>query len=643
MHWDNERHKNFSRRAAMLAGGKALLISALVGRMYFLQVIESKRYKTLADENRVNFRLLAPLRGRIVDRFGVPIADNQQNYRVLLIPEQTENIEKTLLRLGSLIPITKSEKRYIMREISRKRSFVPVTLRENLSWEDVARIEVNSPDLPGIMIDVGQSRFYPYAIDTAHILGYVAAVSEGEATGDPLLELPGFRIGKSGIEKVYDKVLRGTSGSLQVEVNAYGRVIRELERNEGQPGTRLHLTIDTQLQKMASEKLRGESGSVVVMDIHSGDVLAMVSTPGFDPNAFNKGLSTTEWNDLISNERSPLINKSIGGHYAPGSTFKMVVALAALEKGVISSESEIYCSGDTKLGNATFHCWKKGGHGTTDLKKGISQSCDVYFYEIAKRTGIERIAEMAKKLGFGARLGLDLPGEKPGLIPSNEWKKIVIGAPWQQGETLLAGIGQGYVLTTPLQLVVMIARLVNGGVAVTPHLTRDVISMDSIAPRDRKRNKDIGLIPAHLTLVRDAMNSVVNVPSGTAFSSRIKKPEFRMGGKTGTAQVRRISMQERETRVLKNKELPWKERDHALFVGFAPINSPRYAISVVVEHGGGGSKVAAPIARDVLEMTQQRADVWPSNKQTIEESASSNEINSIDSAQIGQEGFSRGN
>jgi penicillin-binding protein 2 len=624
MQRDNERHKNFSRRAAMLAGGKAVLISTLVGRMYFLQVIEAKRYKTLADENRVNFRLLAPLRGRIVDRFGVPIADNQQNYRVLLIPEQTDNIEKTLLRLGGLIPISKSEKKSIMREVRRKRSFVPVTLRENLSWEDVARIEVNSPDLPGIMIDVGQSRFYPYAIETAHILGYVAAVSEGEVTGDPLLELPGFRIGKSGIEKVYDRVLRGTSGSLQVEVNAYGRVIRELERNEGQPGTRLHLTIDTQLQKLASEKLRGESGSVVVMDIYSGDVLAMVSTPGFDPNAFNKGLSTTEWNALMSNDKSPLINKSIGGHYAPGSTFKMVVALAALEKGVISSESEIYCSGETKLGNATFHCWKKGGHGTANLKKGISQSCDVYFYEIAKRTGIERIAEMARRLGFGARLGLDLPGEKPGLIPSDEWKKLVIGAPWQQGETLLAGIGQGYVLTTPLQLAVMTARLVNGGVAVTPHLTRDIIFKDRIVRRNTGENRDIGLIPSHLNLVRDAMYSVVNVPSGTAFKSRIKKPEFRMGGKTGTAQVRRISKQERENRVLKNNELPWKERDHALFVGFAPVDSPRYAISVVVEHGGGGSKVAAPIARDVLEMAQRRNAVWPSNKQSSGESAMSN-------------------
>ena len=611
MHRDSERHKLFSRRTAILAGGKGLLLSALVGRMYYLQVVESDRYKTLADENRINFRLLAPPRGRIVDRFGVPIADNQQNYRVVLIPEQTDDVEETLLRLGRIIPIREREEKRILREISRKRSFVPVTLRENLSWEDVARIEVNTPDLPGVMIDVGQSRYYPYATEMAHVLGYVAAVSEGETEGDPLLELPGFRIGKSGIEKVYDLALRGSSGSSQVEVNAFGRVIRELERSAGQPGVQLQLTIDTGLQKVAAERLGDESGSVVVMDVHSGDVLAMVSTPGFDPNDFNKGLSNEKWNALISNEKSPLINKSVGGHYAPGSTFKMVVAMAALEKGVISSESEVFCTGEMALGNAVFHCWKRGGHGLVDLNKGLAQSCDVYFYEIAKRTGIERIAKMARRLGLGSILGLDIPGEKSGLIPSDAWKRGAIGVPWQQGETLLAGIGQGYVLTTPLQLAVMTARLVNGGVAVTPHLTRDIVKPDGVAPRKAEQPRDLGLVPGHLALIRKGMNTVVNEPGGTAFRSRIRQPEFRMGGKTGTAQVRRISKQEREVRVLKNEELPWKKRDHALFVGFAPVDAPRYAVAVIVEHGGGGSKVAAPIGRDVLEAAQQRNAARP--------------------------------
>ncbi len=621
MHRDSERHKLFSRRSAMLAGGKALLLSALVGRMYYLQVVESDRYRTLADENRINFRLLAPPRGRIVDRFGVPIADNQQNYRVVLIPEQTEDVEETLLRLGRIIPIRKGEKKHILREIRRKRSFVPVTLRENLNWEDVARIEVNTPDLPGVMIDVEQSRFYPFATETAHVLGYVAAVSEGETTGDPLLELPGFRIGKSGIEKVYDLALRGSSGSSQVEVNAYGRVIRELDRSEGQPGVRLQLTLDSGLQRVVSRRLGEESGSVVVMDVHSGEVLAMVSSPGFDPNAFNKGLSNEEWNALIANDKSPLINKSISGHYAPGSTFKIVVALAALEKGVITADSEVFCNGETKLGNATFHCWKKGGHGVINLKSGIAQSCDVYFYEIARRTGIERIAAMARRLGLGSRLGLDLPGEKSGLIPSDKWKRAAIGAPWQKGETLLAGIGQGYVLTTPLQLAVMTARLVNGGVAVIPHLTRDIISRNGVRPREQKKSDNLGLIPAHLSLIREAMETVVNVPEGTAFGSRIKTSEFRMGGKTGTAQVRRITRQERDNRVLKNEELPWKERDHALFVGFAPVDAPRYSVAVIVEHGGGGSKVAAPIARDILEEAQRRNAARPGEDISQEKSS----------------------
>jgi len=618
MHRDSERHKLFSRRAAMLIGGKTVLLSALVGRMYYLQVVDSDRYKTLAEENRINFRLLAPPRGRIVDRFGVPIADNQQNYRVVLIPEQTGDVEETLLRLGRIISIGQNEKKQILRDVRRRRGFVPVTLRENLSWQDVAHIEVNMPDLPGVMIDVGQSRYYPFATETAHVLGYVAAVSEGETKGDPLLELPGFRIGKSGIEKVYDLALRGSSGSSQVEVNAFGRVIRELERSEGQPGTRLQLTIDSGLQQLTSKRLGDESGSVVVMDVHSGDVLAMVSTPGFDPNAFNKGLSTEQWNALVSNDKSPLINKSIGGHYAPGSAFKMIVALAALEKGVISADSEVFCSGKTQLGNATFHCWKKGGHGVVNLNAGISQSCDVYFYEIARRTGIERIAEMARRFGLGSRLGLDLPGEQAGLIPSDKWKKATIGAPWQKGETLLAGIGQGYVLATPLQLAVMTARLVNGGVAVTPHLTRDVITEQGPIRRQAKKPETLGVLPGHLALIREAMDTVVNVPGGTAFRSRIKQPEFRMGGKTGTAQVRRITKQERDNRVLKNEELPWKERDHALFVGFAPVDAPRYAVAVVVEHGGGGSKVAAPIARDVLEEAQNRNAARPAEGAPVE-------------------------
>jgi len=611
MHRDSERHKLFSRRALMLGGGQAALLSVLVGRMYYLQVVESERYVTLADENRINFRLLPPPRGRIVDRQGRPMADNQQNYRVVIIPEQARDVERTLDLLSLIVPLSGGERRRIRREMKRKRAFVPITVRENLDWSEVARIEVNTPDLPGILIDVGQSRSYLQGAETAHVLGYVASVSEKELTGDPLLELPGFRIGKAGIEKIYDLSLRGSGGSSQVEVNALGRVIRELNRQEGQPGTEVRLTIDLDLQHFVTERLGNESATVVVVDIHTGEVLSLVSSPSFDPNSFNTGLSQAEWESLISNPKSPLTNKAIAGQYAPGSTFKPLVALAALDKGVITAETKIHCSGSTKLGRSEFHCWKRGGHGVLNLKGAIEHSCDVYFYEVARRTGIDRIGAMAHRFGLGARLGLDLPGEKTGLVPSNKWKMAAIGVPWQLGETLIAGIGQGYILTTPLQLAVMTARLANGGYGVTPRLTLDRITEAGVEAYPEEESPSLGIAPEHLAVVLQGMDDVVNSPTGTARRSRIPEKRWRMAGKTGTVQVRRISKAERETGVLKNKDLPWTERDHALFIGFAPVSSPRFAVSVVVEHGGGGSSVAAPIARDVLRETQRLAELRP--------------------------------
>ncbi len=529
---DNERHKLFSRRTAMLAGGKMLLLSALVGRMYYLQVVEAKRYSTLSDKNRINLRLLPPPRGLISDRFGKMMAVNRQNYRVVLIPEQTRNIGATLSLLGRFIPISSGDKRRILREIRRKRAFMPITIRENLSWDDVARIEVNTLELPGVMVDVGQSRYYPNVSDTAHILGYVAAVSEDEIYGDPLLELPGFRIGKSGIEKVYDLPLRGTGGSSQVEVNAAGQVIRELSRRNGKPGTNLELTIDVELQKMVSRRLSDQSAAAVVMDIHSGEIFAIVSTPSFDPNAFNKGLSIKEWNKLVYNPKSPLINKAISGQYAPGSTFKMIVAMAALDKGIITTESTFFCSGSITFGGEVFHCWKKSGHGIVNLNKGIVESCDVYFYEVARRTGIDRIAAMARRFGLGHTLGIDLPAEHSGLVPTKEWKLSKIGAPWQQGETLIAGIGQGYLLVTPLQLAVMVARLTNGGFAITPHMTRNIPPSENDSAKSRDTPENLGFSSENIKIILKAMRGVVNTPSGTAYRSRIRKPGFGMGGKT---------------------------------------------------------------------------------------------------------------
>lgn len=604
---DNNRYRVFSRRAAILGGGKFVLVSVLVGRMYQLQVLESDRYKMLADENRINLRLLPPPRGRILDRFGKPMAVNRENYRVLLVAEKAGDVEHALDVLSRLIPIGDYDRRRIQRETRRRRSFVPITVRENLTWDEVSKIEVNAPDLPGVVIDVGQSREYPLGPRASHILGYVAAVSEKELTGNPLLELPGFRIGKSGIEKTHDLVLRGKAGNSQMEVNAVGRAIQELSRQEGQPGVDVSLTIDADLQNFAVERMQTEkSAAGVVLDVHSGEILSLVSTPGYDPNAFNIGLSGDEWRAILRHPYAPLTNKAISGQYSPGSTFKVAVALAALESGIISPDQKFFCRGWLSLGRARFHCWKRGGHGWVDLKKGIKHSCDVYFYEVAKRVGIDRIAEMANRLGLGQASGVDLPGDKRGLIPTRGWKRAVTGVPWQKGETLVAGIGQGFVLATPLQLAVMTARIANGGKAVKPTLVRATSSGGEAKSVEIPPPPSLGISDHSLRLVADAMNAVTNELRGTAYRSRIKDKGMEMAGKTGTSQVRRISKRERETRVLKNHERPWKERDHALFVGFAPVHKPRFAAAVVVEHGGGGSKVAAPIARDLLRETQRR-------------------------------------
>ncbi|MEQ8250506.1 penicillin-binding protein 2 [Oceanibaculum nanhaiense] len=608
---DQERQKVLTRRALMLGAGQLGLVGALAGRLYYLQVVQADRYRVLADDNRISIRLLPPPRGEIVDRLGVPLAINEKNYRVVIVREQSGNVPVTLERLGRIIDLPEREVRRVLRDMRRKRAFVPITVRENLSWEEVSRVEVSAPDLPGISIEVGLTRFYPYAEQAAHVLGYVAAVSESELTGDPLLELPDFRIGKNGIEKVHDQHLRGKAGTSQVEVNALGRVIRELSREEGQPGRRIEITLDMELQRFAMNRLGEESAAAVIMDVHNGDVLALASTPGFNPNAFNRGLTPNEWEELISNERGPLTNKAIAGQYAPGSTFKMVVALAALETGVISPGQRVFCPGHLELGDTRFHCWKRPGHGHMDMHDAIKHSCDVYFYEVSKRLGIARIAAMAERLGLGQTLGFDLPGERPGLIPTREWKQARMGKPWHQGETLIAGIGQGYILTTPLQLAVMTARLVNGGIAVTPHLTRHLPGQGGLQtvalPGSEGGFPSLGIAQEHLRLVRTAMAAVTNDPNGgTAYRARIAEAGMEMGGKTGTAQVRRITMAERLTGVRKNEDLPWRHRDHALFVGYAPVNAPRYCCAVIVEHGGGGSAVAAPIARDLLIETQRR-------------------------------------
>ena len=627
---DQERYRTFGRRAVLLAGGKAALFSLLVGRMYYLQVVEADRYTMLAEDNRINMRLLAPPRGVIVDRYGVEIATNRQNYQLVLVPERSPDVDKTLARVAAVIDLGEHDRTRVRREVRRKRGFVPVTVRENLDWREVARIEVNTPDLPGLLIEVGQTRLYPYGDAAAHLIGYVGAVSERELTGDPLLKLPSFRVGKSGIEKVRDKRLRGRGGRSEVEVNATGRVIRELSRKEGRPGDEVQLTVDMGLQKFAHERVGAESAAVALMDVWNGDVLSLVSAPGFDPNAFNMGVSRDYWRQLMSNDRAPLTNKAIAGQYAPGSTFKMMVSLAALEAGIAGADHVVHCPGFIELGNARFHCWKKRGHGPLDMIGALQQSCDVYFYDLARRLGINRIAAMAERFGLGRPAGIELPGEKPGLVPTREWKLAVMGKRWQGGENLVAGIGQGFLLATPLQLAQMTARIANGGLAVSPRLLKSVRPATGGAQggeaeaeaRDGQGGKRpaagqaakhppparLAVSQAALDVVRKGMYAVANTPRGTAYRSRIGEEQWRMAGKTGTSQVRRITLSERERGVVKNEKRPWAERDHALFVAYAPAHAPRYAVSVVVEHGGGGSKAAAPIAKDVMREALKRAE-----------------------------------
>lgn len=590
------RRLQISRRALLLGGAQLGAFGLLAGRMYQLQVLESDRYTTLADKNRIGLRLEVAPRGVILDRHGKPLALNRTTYRIAVVPEIAGDMALVLDRLNWLVPLAEEQRAKVLEMARRQRSFVPVIVYDNLNWIEIARIGVNSPDLPGVEITATQQRIYPEREMGAHIVGYVGAVAKQELTGDPVMSLPDFRIGKSGVEKVYDLKLRGDAGRRKVEVNAVGRTIRELQRTPESAGNTLQLSLDTHLQRFAADAFGEETGAAVIMDSNNGEILAMVSRPTFDPDLFANGISQKDWDALLAAPDAPLVNKAIAGQYAPGSTFKMVVALAALESGLVTPKSSFHCPGFLELGQGRFHCWNRGGHGKVDLHSGIVESCDVYFYEVARRIGIDRIAAMARKLGFGEPLGIDLPGEMPGLIPDKAWKRQRFDQPWQIGESLIAGIGQGYVLATPLQLAVMTARMVNGGRAVVPRLVKG----DALAGEV----PSTGIDPANLDPVIRAMIGVTMDAKGTARAAQIPAPDMRMGGKTGTSQVRRITTRERRSGVLTNQERPREHRDHALFVGFAPLTKPRYVTAVIVEHGGGGSKTAAPIARDLLLETQ---------------------------------------
>jgi len=582
-----KKQGSINRRALLVAGMQAGIVGILGLRMRYLQVVQADKFRMLADENRINISLLPPARGLIIERNGVVLAENQQNYRIVIVREQAGDARAVLARLSDIVPLSPDKREGLLKDIARRPAFVPVTVAEHVSWQQVSEVSVNAPSLPGISAEVGLSRDYPMAKDFAHIVGYVGPVSDYDLNRlddkDPLLQIPKFQIGKSGVEAKVERNLRGFAGSRRIEVNSVGRVMRELDRNEGKPGANVELTCDYHLQNYLMARLKEQSASAVVIDVRSGELVAIGSSPGFDPNKFVKGISTKDYKALLDNPFNPLSNKTVQGAYPPGSTFKTMVGLAALEAGLVTPDEIVVCRGFITVGKQRFHCWKRSGHGRVNFRDSLKHSCDVYYYEMAQRVGIEKISAMARRFGLGERINLPLNGVTGGLMPTKAWKRKVIGEAWRIGDTLNAAIGQGFVLTTPLQLATMAARLATGK-KVVPHLIRAIDGVRTIVLPP----EDIGVSQASLDAVHGGMFAVSNERGATAYSKRIAEKTMRLAGKTGTSQVRRITKKERAHGVIRNADLPWKRRDHALFIAFAPFDAPRYAISVVIEHGGGG-------------------------------------------------------
>ncbi|WP_166416591.1 penicillin-binding protein 2 [Cochlodiniinecator piscidefendens] len=584
--------KGITRRGLVLGGIQLAFAGVLAARMRYLGIEQASEFRLLAEENRINIHLLPPARGLIFDREGRPIAGNEPNYRVVIRREDARDLDQVMNRLQPLIGLDEDNMERIRRELRRAGPSVPVTIADRLSWEDLSKVAVNTPSLPGVTPDVGLSRHYPLDKDFAHVVGYVGPVSDYDLSRiedqDPLLQIPKFQIGKSGAEAKLEAQLRGSAGTTRVEVNAGGRIMRELSREEGRPGDNIQLTVDAALQNYVQARLEGGlSAAAVVMDTETGDILAAGSAPTFDPNKFVRGISVADYAALTENPYRPLAGKAVQGLYPPGSTFKMVTALAALEEGIITPDDTVRCLGHVEVSGRRFHCWKRAGHGTMDLYGSLQQSCDVYYYDIAQRVGIEKISEMARRLGFGYKFDLPMSAVAEGLAPTKEWKLARRGEDWLIGDTLNASIGQGFVLASPLQLSVMTARLATGR-EIIPRLVKSINGVE----QNIRGGESLNINENNLRQIRRAMYGVSNTRRGTAYRSRIVEDEYRMSGKTGTSQV--------SNRVVRNSEVPWVQRDHALFVGFAPFDDPKISVSVVVEHGGGGSAAAAPVARDII-------------------------------------------
>lgn len=592
-----ESARKISRRGLVVAGLQAGFVGLLGWRMRHMQVDQADQFRFLAEENRINIRLIPPARGEIFDRNGVAVAANAPAYRITMVREDAGDIDAVLDSLGQLVDLDPEEVERARAEMKRSAPFLPVTVADRVSWEDISRVAVNGPALPGVTPEVGLSRHYPLRHDLAHVVGYVGPVSERDlahyADPPPLLRIPRFQIGKVGVETKLEEVLRGKAGAKRVEVNAVGRVMRELDRREGTSGATVQLTIDSQLQNYTAARLGEESASVVVLDLEHGDVLAACSSPSYDPNKFVRGISVSDYSVLRENDHRPLASKIVQDAYPPGSTFKMAAALAAMEAGLITPTETVWCPGYLEVSGRRFHCWKRAGHGHMNLEKSLRESCDVYYYDLAIKVGIEKIAEMARRLGLGEVHDLPMSAVTKGLVPDKNWKFVNRGADWVVGDTVNAVIGQGFVLTSPLQLAVMTARLATGR-SVAPRLIKRIDGVEEPS----RGGESLGINENHLRQIRKAMFEVSNNRRGTAYRYRSVAEDVRIAGKTGTSQVRNITAAERARGVTRNEDLPWERRDHGLFVNFAPAEAPRIAVATVVEHGGG-SGAAAPIGRDV--------------------------------------------
>ena len=600
---------SLNRRMFILATAKIIILGGIVSRLFFLQVKENKKYLTLSDKNRIREWKLPPIRGEFQDYFGNTIAGNFEAYQLHIIPEEVEDFRYVIYRVKELLELSEKQFKKIVKKKNEIKPWETLIVADNLSWEKFSKINNHLYDLNGVKPVISISRDYPYKENFTHVLGYVSQANENDLlTNENIKEkfVPGLKVGKTGLEKSFEQKLIGSNSVERYEVNAYGRRISQLAFQKGDKGETIKLTIDTKIQELTNELLKEKAGSICVMDIYTGAIIAMHSSPSFDPNSFVFGISQDEWQLIRNNPMKPLVNKSLSGNYSPGSTIKPIVALSALENEIIKPDFTVQCKGHKnplELYGQTYHCWKKEGHGFVNLREAMKQSCDTYFYEVARRLGVDRLSVTAKKFGLGQKVFKDVfDNEKKGLVPNTEWKKNALGRNWVLGETIITGIGQGFIQTTPIQLCLMTAQIANGGYKIYPKIVAndDNQYADKFTPLYKNSR--------NIKIVQDAMFSSTNEVRGTSYRSRLDDPKYRFAGKTGTSQVKKITERDRELD-LKTFQIPYEERDHALYVAFGPYKSPRYALSIIIEHGGSGGTVAAPLAKELFKMIVDRHEI----------------------------------